>query len=319
MTTILPAVSVLMPVYNAKKYIKAAVESIITQEFTSFEFIIINDGSTDGTLKILEAYAKKDHRIRLISRENKGLIASLNEGLDLAQAPLIARMDADDIALETRLSEQVAYLADHSDVVCVGSFFEIIDEKNRGLTILEAPTVNADIQQELIKGHSVICHPSAIMRKDAVLKVGKYREKYHPAEDLDLWLRLGEVGLLSNIPKTLMKYRVLNSSISGIAGEKQLATARKVIGSACERRRVVSTFEPTIHFRPDETIESKYDFILKYGWWAFNYKNKTAAIVYGIKAVKICPLNKKSWQLLYCAIFKMIKQKKSIDVTKRFE
>ncbi len=95
-------ISVVMPVYNAEKYIKQAVESILNQSFSDFEFIIINDGSTDGTLAILENYVKEDERIHLISRENKGLVATLNEGIDLAGSPLIARMDADDISLPHR-------------------------------------------------------------------------------------------------------------------------------------------------------------------------------------------------------------------------
>lgn len=300
-----PPVTVLMPVYNGEKYIRAAIDSILHQTFTDFEFIIINDGSTDGTKEILEEYVRKDARIRLISRENRGLVASLNEGIDLAQSPLIARMDADDIAIETRLEEQVGYLNNHSEVVCVGSFFEVIDDNDRALTTLDAPTSNTDIQKELIKGHTVICHPTALMRKDAVIKVGKYKEEYYLVEDLDLWLRLGEEGELSNISKALIKYRVLLSSISGAAGNRQFNRAKKVIEDACSRRGVVSEFEPTQHFRPNKTKASQYAFILKYGWWAFNYGNKDAAITYGLKALKLYPVKISTWKLVYCAIFKL--------------
>ncbi len=300
-----PAISILMSTYNDKKYINAAVDSILNQTFANFEFIIINDGSTDGTLEILEDYVKKDCRIRLISRENKGLVSSLNEGIDLARASLIARIDADDIAIDNRLDEQIKYLEKHTDVVCVGSYFEIIDNNTYSLMLTKTPISNADIQKELMKGHSVICHPSVIMRKDAVLKAGKYRQEFHPAEDLDLWLRLGEIGKLSNIPKKLMKYRVLNSSICGTSGNVQFLAAKKAHTEACKRRCVKTEFEPTSHFRSSKTDESKYIFILKYGWWAFNYKNKIAAKAYAFKALKLCPFNLKSWQLLYCAVFKI--------------
>ena len=300
-----PKISVIMPVYNARQYINASIDSILNQTFTDFEFIIINDGSTDGTTEILEEYAKKDSRIHLVSRENKGLVASLNEGLDLATAPLIARMDADDIAMSNRLSEQVSYLDEYPDVVCVGSFFEIIDDNDYSLTMLEAPTDDDDIQKELIKGHTVICHPTALMRKDAVMTVGKYNEEYYLVEDLDLWLRLGEVGKLANIPKPLMKYRVLMSSISGASGNDQFNTAKKVVESACLRRGTISNFEPTEHFRPNGTRASQYEFILKYGWWAFNYRNKAATTRYGFKAIKTYPLKLMSWKLLYCAIFRI--------------
>lgn len=297
--------SVLMPVYNARKYIKAAVDSILNQTFTDFEFIIINDGSTDGTSGILEAYAEQDSRIRLISRENKGLVASLNEGLELIKTPLIARMDADDIALPTRLEEQFNFLTLNPDTVCVGSFFEVINEQGDGLTVLESPVTNDDIQDDLIKGHTVLCHPTVMMRTAAVLEVGSYKDEYYLVEDLDLWLRLGEVGLLANIPKTLMKYRVLESSVSSIAGAKQVATAKSVIKDASRRRGVNMVFEATEHWRPNETVESRLSFIMKYGWWAFNYKNKKAAVFYGKKAVRLSPFSQEGWRLLFCALFKV--------------
>jgi len=298
-------ISVVMPVYNAKKYIQSAIESILNQTFTDFEFIIINDGSTDGTLGILEAYAQQDLRIRLISRENKGLVETLNEGLGLANAPLIARMDADDIALPIRLQEQFDFLTLNPDTVCVGSFFEVINEQNEGLTVLESPVTNDDIQANLIKGHTVLCHPTVMMRTAAVLEVGSYKDQFYLVEDLDLWLRLGEIGMLANIPKPLLKYRVLESSVSSIAGAKQVATAKSVINDASKRRGVKLVFEATEHWRPNETVESRFSFIMKYGWWAFNYKNKRAAIFYGKKAVRLNPFSQESWRLLFCALFKL--------------
>ena len=118
-----------------------------------------------------------------------------------------------------------------------------------------------------------------------------------------------KIGDLANIPKALMKYRFLNSSVSSMAGENQVSIARRVIDSASQRRGVKTTFEATKHWRPNETIKSQFTFMMKYGWWAFNYKNKSAAIFYAKKAIGLCPLNKESWRLFYCAIFKLRKER----------
>src|SRR3954468_5693657 len=116
-----PTVSVLLAVYNARRYLRQAIDSILAQTFTDFEFIIIDDGSTDDTLAILREYEKRDGRIRLISRPNKGLTTTLNEGLALARGEFLARMDGDDVALPTRFEKQVTYLRDHPECVLVGS------------------------------------------------------------------------------------------------------------------------------------------------------------------------------------------------------
>src|ERR1700726_1508117 len=116
-----PTISVLMPVYNAERYVAEAVESILSQTFADFEFIIIDDGSKDRSLAILEEYAARDPRIRLVSRPNTGIVKALNQGLALASGELVARMDADDIAMPERLAKQRDYLADHPECVMVGS------------------------------------------------------------------------------------------------------------------------------------------------------------------------------------------------------
>ena len=123
-----PAISVVMSVYNGARYLHPAVESILEQDFADFEFIIVDDGSTDGSGAILLEFAEKDARIRLIQRENRGLVASLNEAIALARAPLIARMDCDDIAMPDRFTRQIEYLADHPEIAIVGSHIHEIDE-----------------------------------------------------------------------------------------------------------------------------------------------------------------------------------------------
>ncbi|WP_417535536.1 glycosyltransferase family 2 protein [Methylophaga sp.] len=301
----MPKISVVMAVYNGGSYLKLAIDSILNQTFTDFEFIIINDGSTDTTLDVLTEYSSHDERIRVVSRGNKGLVASLNEGISIARAPFIARMDADDIAFPSRLEKQLTFISENSNIVCVGSYYEVIDDEGLKLTISKGPIKNDSIQSALMKGHTVICHPTAMFRTDAVRSVGGYDEKFFLVEDLDLWLKLGEVGDLSNIPEPLLSYRTNSNSVSTQNGKFQLAKAESVIEEASVRRGVDNQFELKKHWRPDETKNSQLEFALKYGWWAFNYKNKSAAIKYAKKAIKIMPLNIAGWKLLVLSYLKL--------------
>ena len=132
-----PAVSVLMPVYNAQRYVAEAVQSILTQTMGDFEFIIIDDGSTDDSTRILRDWAQRDSRIRLVSRPNTGLCVALNEGLAMANGRYIARMDADDISLPQRFALQLEYLKTHEKLVCIGGSFLLIDAAGRMLTRLD--------------------------------------------------------------------------------------------------------------------------------------------------------------------------------------
>lgn len=300
----LPVISVLMPVYNAENYIKDAVESILNQTLTDFEFIIINDGSTDGTLAILESYAKLDGRICLISRENKGLIDTLNEGITLVKSPLIARMDADDIALPSRFEEQFNYLTSHPDVICVGGASIIIDEESRELNLLLLPVSDDEIQNKALLGHCPINHPAAMFSTQAIKSLNGYRKDFYPSEDLDLWLRMGEIGKLANLKNAVIKYRFISNSISGRMAEEQNSTARKACEEAWSRRGIKGRFEAKGNWRPTNSRNSQHVFLLKLGWWAYNYKNKTAALLYGIKAIQKWPLNRGGWNLVYCSLFK---------------
>ncbi|WP_052700502.1 glycosyltransferase [Methylocucumis oryzae] len=263
-----PFISVIMPVYNAERYVAKAVESILNQTFSDFEFIIINDGSKDKSLKILEKYAKKDNRIRLISRENRGLVKTLNEGLMLAKAPLIARMDADDISFLNRFELQAQFLLQQPEVVCVGGYTEIIDKNSRELTLLTMPLEDCNIQDLLLRGHVSISHPTVMYRKDAVFAIGRYRENFIAAEDLDLWLRLGEIGKLANLPHPLIKYRMLSSSVSSQNSGVQKKSAHMACVEAWQRRNVIYNFEFDV-WRPNNEKKSKHKYYLKFGWWAF--------------------------------------------------
>lgn len=214
-----PQVSILLPVYNAAQYILKAVDSILQQSLTDFELILIDDGSSDGTEQLVRQLAAKDQRIHLVQRPRKGLIATLNEGLALARSPLIARMDADDIAFPERLAVQYAYMNSHPDLLAVGSYVMFMDDQDtmyrkktfpRGKEILEA-----------FRWGCPLVHPAVMMRTDAVREVGGYLSEFPSAEDYALWIRLLSLGNVDTIPKVLLAYRVHSSSISHAHARQQ--------------------------------------------------------------------------------------------------
>ncbi len=190
----MPLISVVMPVYNAEHYVGGAIESILTQTLADFEFLILDDGSTDRTPEILKRYAERDPRIHLVSRPNRGLVPTLNEGLALARGEFIARMDADDLALPQRFERQVAYLREHPEVLCMGGAAMEIDAAGRDLVVTRNPPDDETIQEFLVTGHNRLFHPTVMMRREPVLAVGGYREEMKVGQDLDLWLRLGEAA-----------------------------------------------------------------------------------------------------------------------------
>jgi hypothetical protein len=301
-----PTVSVLIPVYNGGSFFADALQSILEQSFADFECIVVDDGSTDGSGALAEAIAARDGRFRVVRRENRGLVATLNELVSLARGELLARMDADDIALCDRLALQVAFMNEHPEVVCVGGGQILMDETGRLISSIAPPTGDDDIQQLTLRGHGSICHPTAMIRKGALLEVGGYRSQYYPAEDLDLWLRLGERGKLANLAVPVLHYRIHSGSISGQAAQgRQRAAGRHACQDAWERRGVTDvTFEASGSWRPTEERESRLLFALQYGWMAHSSGFRDTAVAYGLKAFAINPLRTSTWRLLVAAVFK---------------
>jgi glycosyltransferase involved in cell wall biosynthesis len=206
-----PLVSIVMSVYNGVKYIAESVKSILTQTYTNFEFIIINDGSTDGTREILESY--QDERIVLIHQENMGLTKSLNKGIALAKGKYVARQDADDVSKSDRLEKQVAYMEAHPQVGLLGTRLEFIDDKGDVLRPSLLPTDNEVLQERLVRINQ-FCHASVLIRREALDKVGEFRDYFRYAQDYDLWLRIAEHYEIANLPDALVQYRELDDAIS---------------------------------------------------------------------------------------------------------
>ena len=202
-----PKVTVTMPVYNGERYLGQAIESILNQTFRDFEFIIIDDGSTDGTAGILAHYQQIDSRIHVYLQENQGVTASRNRGCHLALGKYIAVMDADDISLPERLAREVNYLDEHPEVGVLGTCTEQIDESGKRTQNRRMPTTPSLVGWCLIFGNCLE-HSSVMMRRDVVEQLGFYRTELRLAEDYDLWSRASLVTRVANIPEILVRYRV---------------------------------------------------------------------------------------------------------------
>jgi hypothetical protein len=205
-----------MSVYNGERFLAPAIESVLRQSFADFEFLILDDGSTDATPAILRDYASRDSRIRPIIRVNRGLVASLNELLAEARAPLIARMDADDICHPDRFARQTAFLAAHPDHGVVGSWSEDIDEATLPWHIEgdDHPVTHEAFLHNIRHGGPLLVHPAVMYRRDLVLALGGYHRAFVHCEDLDLWLRLASVTRIANIPERLIRYRHYPDQVS---------------------------------------------------------------------------------------------------------
>ena len=217
-------ISVVMPAYNSEKYIGEAIESILNQTFTDFEFIILNDGSTDNTAKIVKEYAKKDKRIRFVdNKKNQGLVAVLNQGLDLAKGTYIARMDSDDISLPTRFEKQIEYMNAHPECGVLGTYFMVFGSSN-GVTKHPERIKVFNLLNEQHVGH-----PTVMMRKSVIDKYDfKYDKNYNYCEDFELWSRMVFVTEIHNIPEILLKYRWHGSNVSVEHAKKQRDLTDKV-------------------------------------------------------------------------------------------
>lgn len=219
-----PLITVLMPVYNGSVFLKKAIDSVLAQSFTNFEFIIINDGSTDDSEKIIQAYT--DSRIQHIRNgQNAGLIQTLNRGIDLAKGRYIARMDADDICMPQRLAVQKIFLETNSEISFVAATINIINEEGvaSGIWALDRATISAQAIKSKLPFKNCIAHPSVMGRTEAFKKF-KYKAQQLHTEDYDLWLRvLNSGGHIGKIAEPLLLYREHTASVTGTKLKKAFA------------------------------------------------------------------------------------------------
>ena len=218
-----PTVTILLPVYNAEQTVSETIDSILVQTYSNFELLIINDGSDDRSEEIITSYS--DKRIRYYAnQENRGLIYTLNRGIEIAEGDYIARIDADDLMLKNRLEVQVDYMERHLDVVALGTAMTVMQGNRRKA---HCPPVR-HIEAYMYYGCPLI-HPSAIIRKAVLWEHHiKYDYDYKHAEDYKFWYDLSKVGRLVNISDRLLIYRVSDSQVSKVYHSQQLNTARRV-------------------------------------------------------------------------------------------
>jgi glycosyltransferase involved in cell wall biosynthesis len=303
-----PLISVCLPVYNTERYVAQAVESILNQTLGDFELLILDDGSTDGSLEILRRYADRDPRIRLTSRPNKGLAASLNELIDQSRGEFLARMDADDIALPERFARQVEYLRAHPEYVLIGCRVRVIDPEGDPMCDWCTQQEHEAIDTCYLGGNVItaICHPAFMMRRDAVLAVGKYR-LFEVSEDIDLVLRLAEYGRIANVPDVLLQYRMHARNISKAAS--YLNTVDRVYGEivrdARRRRDLPEAGDPRVgravpgRARVDPTPTEDREM---WAWWALSSGHLKTARKHARWVLTQAPLSLRTWKLMYCVI-----------------
>lgn len=221
-----PKVTVLMPVYNAEKFLAQAIESILSQTFRDFEFLIIDDGSSDQSLDIIKGFGVQDKRIRVVARKNKGLVATLNEGLSIAQGKYVARQDADDISEKKRLEKQIEYLENDSSVGLVGTNYHVIDDGGRVTATTDVFTSPDDLKLvEVFFNH--FGHGTIMARADLMTKHG-YDITYKHAEDYDLWVRLSHEARIANLSEPLYQWRQHLEGVTTVHGGAMRAQAQRI-------------------------------------------------------------------------------------------
>lgn len=220
-----PTVTVLMPVYNGELYLREAIESILSQTFSDFEFLIIDDGSTDQSVSIINSYS--DKRIRLVSNEeNCGLVETLNKGIQLAKGEYIARMDADDISFRKRLEKQVEFMELHPILAVCGTWYKK-NIRGKIKIIQHLPLSNEEIRCVLFF-NSPIAHPSVMIRKSVINEHNmSYSSSFKHAEDYELWIKIIEIAQIANLPDALIYYRQHSEQVSSYNSiEKRESTSK---------------------------------------------------------------------------------------------
>jgi glycosyltransferase involved in cell wall biosynthesis len=257
-----PAVTVLMAVHNAERYLREAVESILEQSFRDFELVVVDDGSTDGSRAILDTY--EDTRLRVLSSsENHGLTISLNRGLREARGTYVARQDADDISEATRLERQVAFLDDNPKIALLGTAYHRIDENGRRTGERTVPVDTESARWRLLFLNA-FPHTSVMVRRAVLLEVGPYDERYRYAQDYELWSRIAALHDVAGLEDFLVSYR--SSSTSMTATYQGAHAEAEAISRLNLRTLLVSGDSGTPYVDPDRFDRETAWRILFGGW-----------------------------------------------------
>ncbi len=275
-----PRVTVLMPVHNGEKYLREAIESILMQSYSDFEFLIINDGSTDKSVEIIKSFS--DKRIRLENNEiNIGQANSLNKGIGLARGEYIVRMDADDISLPDRIKKQVEFMDKNPEIGISGTWVKFIGDIEEEIW---RPPTNSDTTMYSILFYSAIVHPSSIFRKKSLeLNNLYYRPEYESSEDYDLWARASMHFPISNLGEVLLFYRIHEKQVSNISSIRQSKLSALVQKDLLENLNIFPTQEEHIIHRmicKNQKCSTKDDLLEEKSWLENLNKNNDIIKLY---------------------------------------
>jgi glycosyltransferase involved in cell wall biosynthesis len=244
--------TVLMPAYNAQKYVGLAIESILQQSFADFDLLVLNDGSDDDTSGVVAQYVRQDRRVHLLDRRRQGQVASRNELLGMARTDIVAWADADDVSLPGRFELQFKQMCDRPDLAVLGTMMYIVDERGRRIGRKYNPVGAEAVAAELERRVSV-AQTSSMMRKAALIDVGGYREAYTTAEDYDLLLRVRGRGRLDNIDAFCVLYRQNPAGVTATNSARQLFVAD--LARASQRLRARGLDDPTTRMAEPPDVE----------------------------------------------------------------
>jgi glycosyltransferase involved in cell wall biosynthesis len=292
-----------MPVFNSARYLAAALGSIRVQTFGDFELVVVDDGSNDGSLRILKEFAGQERRMRLFVRGNHGVIATRNELLSAARCEVVAWMDSDDVSLPNRLEIQFEAFRRDPTLVCLGSAAQCIDPEGNFLNIERYPLRHDEILLEQQKG-GAMRFPTTMMRREIALRVGGFREPFRIGEDFDLLLRLSETGKMANLTDTLYLYRQHVASVCATLGPQWPLYRDQILKLAHERRTQgmdrLQNGEP-VHmeiakFQDRQQIEWRV--FLEWAGHALKNGNGSLARKYATAALCRRPTSAAAWKML---------------------
>ncbi len=298
-----PRVSVLMSVYNSQSYLREAMGSILSQSFSDFEFLIINDGSKDKSLQIIKSY--KDPRIRLIDRDNWGLTASLNQGIQLARGQYIARQDSDDVSVPERFEKEVAFLDSHPKVGMVGSNYTITNLKGKPIV-----TTNVFTHPDDLKLTQITCnqfgHGSVMMRKSVLDKIGGYDPTVGYVEDYDLWTRISRVADIANFEEPLYLYKSNDQGVSLQNQELQIKQTFAVRDKAFEHFMKYRRQYRLISYHPSgKNYKDRKATLYRDLAYLYRHRNKRFhAACMLVLSIIFQPKNKRNYRLLAKTLLK---------------
>lgn len=294
-------ISVILPVYNADRFLVNAIDSILAQSFRDFEIIAVDDGSTDQSAAILSEFAVRDPRVKVISRGNTGIVGALEAGRAIAKGEYLARMDADDWAAPERFARQLEAMKSDSSLVALGSSVTFMDVAGNTVESCDRVTEPSSIRAGLLAGDGgTLIHPSVMFRTKAVAIVGGYRESAQYVEDLDLYLRLEMIGNLRNLPEQLLKYRVHPTSINFTKSDGREEVRLRVLRNAYAARG--------LNFDPISFLKNRSDFAdlhCLYRRWAVTalaHGSRRVAIRHGWRAVRRTPCDPAAWKAFRYAL-----------------